>query len=81
MNEEIKGMLIALQKRIENLEKKFDYPVIRANQMSDTNASDIEDESNGLMETFETTSQNTSEIEDCNNAIMELYEILTSEEE
>ena len=81
MNEQIKEMLIALQKRIENIEKKFDYPVARANEMSDTNANDIEDESNGLMETFETTSQNSSEIEDCNNAIMELYELLNGEEE
>lgn len=81
MDEQIMGLIKSLTKRIDDIEKKFSSPVVRANELSDLNANDIEDERDGLMETFENTNQNTTDIVDCYNAIMELYESLNGEEE
>lgn len=42
---------------------------------SETNANDISDNREGIMETFESTMNNEMELEDCRTAIMELYEM------
>lgn len=41
-----------------------------------TNASDISDNRDGIMETFESTLNNEAELEDCRAAIMEIYEMM-----
>ena len=42
----------------------------------EANASDIADNRDGIMETFESTLNNETELEDCRNAIIELYEMM-----
>lgn len=41
-----------------------------------TNVSDIADNRDGIMETFESTLNNEAELEDCRSAIIELYEMM-----
>lgn len=49
-----------------------------SNQSKDieTNASDISNNRDGIMETFEATLTQESELEDCRAAIMEIYEMM-----
>ena len=45
-------------------------------KMNESNASDIADNREGIMETFESTMNNELELEDCRTAIIELYEMM-----
>lgn len=46
-------------------------------KQSEINTSDITDNRDGLIETFDTTMSNSSDISDCRTAIIELYDMLT----
>lgn len=87
---DIKARLINLENLvlsfIKNQSRSDDYKdadiagcrATETNQAEDikTNASDIADNRDGIMETFESTLNNEAELEDCRSAIIELYEMM-----
>ena len=50
-------------------------------QSTEVNKSDISDNRNGLMETFETGMTNSDDIATLRNGLMEVYEMITAESE
>lgn len=51
------------------------------NMLHEINAQNIKDNQNGIMETYELTSENSDEISDCRTALEEIYEMIIPEEE
>ena len=84
-------MFSSILKRLENLEKAFinntrnqtsryglfDKADNKNAENTNINTSDITDNRDGLIETFDKTMINSSDISDCRTAIIELYDMLT----
>ena len=66
MDKQTEQMFTAIQNRIDNLEKKFDFPVVRANRGTDEN-------SGGIFDVAALADENSQ-------AIMELAEIIGEKE-
>lgn len=73
MDKQTEEMFAVMQMRIDSLEKKFDTPIVRANNGVDNNTSDISDNSLGLFDVAALADENSQ-------AIMDLAELIAEKD-